>query len=369
MHGGTMRRGSLSMNKSIAAGLCLALTASSVLAQPAPEPPKGDDALATSGERPWAVGVTPDNQREALAKFREANAQLNDGLFAAAVTLYREALVFWDHPAINYNLALALLNLDQPLEVYGNLKRAIQFGPAPLEKEKFDHAQKYLRLVEQQIATVEVTCSKPGAKVSLDGKELFVVPATGVGRYTGQVRIGKHTFLAEKPGYDPQVLTPVLGSGETFSTELELYTEEELTRYNRRIEKTWIPWAVLGSGVVVGLTGGLLTLSAQSSFDDFDAEIARCNDASGGAGCEVAPALTDMRDSGESKRTFGYVAYGIAGAAVVTGAVLLVLNRPRGYRVTPEQIRAERTRATGAKVSVTPMAGPGMAGAILEGRF
>jgi len=367
-----MHRGTLSMNKTIAAGLCLALTASSVLAQPAPpspEAPKGEDTLGSSGERPWAVGVSPEKQSAALAKFREANAQLNDGLFAAAVALYREALVYWDHPAINYNLALALLNLDQPLEVYGNLQRAIQFGPAPLEKEKFDHAQKYLRLVSQQIATVEVTCAKPGAKVSLDGQELFTVPATGVGKYTGRVKIGKHTFVAEKPGYDPQVITPVLGSGETFTTEIELYTQEELTRYRRRLDKTWVPWAVVGGGVVAGLAGGLLTLSAQSSFDDFDAEVARCNDTRGGPGCQVPPNLTGMRDSGESKRTFGYVAYGVAGAAVVTGAVLLVLNRPRSYRITPEQARAERKGSQGASVSVAPMAGPGVAGALLEGRF
>lgn len=363
------------MNKSIAAGLCLALTASSVLAQPAPpspEAPTGDDALATSGERPWAVGVSPEKQTAALAKFREANAQLNDGVFATAVALYREALTFWDHPAINYNLALALLNLDQPLEVFGNLQRAIQFGPAPLEKEKFDHAQKYLRLVSQQIATVEVTCAKPGAKVSLDGQELFTVSAAGVGKYSGRVKIGKHTFVAEKPGYDPQVLTPVLGSGETFTTEIELYTPDELTRYRRRIDKTWVPWAVGGGGVVAGLVGGLLTLSARSSFDDFDAEVARCNDASGGAGCEVTSGLTGMRDAGESKRAFGYVAYGVAGAAVITGAVLLVLNRPRSYRITPEQARAERKGsqgAQGASLSVAPMAGPGLAGALLEGRF
>ena len=368
-----MHRGSLSMNKAIAAGLCLALTASSVLAQPAPPPtdaPKGDDALGSSGERLWAEGVPLEKQSAALAKFREANAQLNDGLFAAAVALYREALLSWDHPAINYNLALALLNLDQPLEVYGNLQRAIQFGPAPLEKEKYDHAQKYLRLVSQQIATVEVTCAKPGAKVSLDGKELFTVQPGEVGRYSGRVRIGKHTIVAEKPGHISQVETPVISSAETYSAELDVFTSDELTRHRRKWSAAWLPYAVIGGGVLVGAIGGALTLSADSTYQDFDTQVARCNADSGNAGC-TDPTIMGLRDTGDTKRSLGYVGYGIAGTAVVTGLVLAFLNRSQPYQVTAEDLRkeAKAKRGSATSVSLTPMLAPGAGGAAIFGSF
>src|SRR5262245_61255043 len=76
---------------------------------PAPPPPKekasGESLQAsTGGDRPWAAGVSKENQEKALQLFREGNTYHNDGLFKKAVELYDEALKSWDHPAINYNL-------------------------------------------------------------------------------------------------------------------------------------------------------------------------------------------------------------------------------------------------------------------------
>jgi hypothetical protein len=43
------------------------------------------------------------------------------------------------------------------------------------------------------------------------------------------------------------------------------------------------------------------------------------------------PAQVDpgLRDDGERKRTIGYTLYAVGGAAVLTGAVLLLLNQPQ----------------------------------------
>src|SRR6478735_3576289 len=108
------------MNKAIALGLGALLCSGLASAQaptptpdnPAPKPggTKTDEKAGTdenlqagTGERPWAAGVTPEKQKRALAKFREGNIQLNDGLFPAAAKLYKEALKDWEHPAIYYN--------------------------------------------------------------------------------------------------------------------------------------------------------------------------------------------------------------------------------------------------------------------------
>ncbi len=332
----------------------------------------GNESLQNGGDtRPWAAGVPADKQRAALEKFREGNARLNDGLFADAVKRYREALASWDHPAIHYNLALALLNLDQPIEVHDSLQKATRFGEAPLEKEKFDHAQKYLKLVEQQIAAVEVTCKKPGAKISVDGKEVFTVDATGGGgHFKGRVRIGKHTFVAEKPGYNAEVEAPFIGPGETYRIELRLYTAEELTRYRRKWDATWMPYAVLGGGVVLGLVSGLLSVSAQSSYDEFDSAVTQCNADNNMMGC-VDPSVMELRDSGDSKKTMSYVTLGIAGGAVLTGAVMAYLNRREAYQITADDYRREeREKAKRAgSVSFSPMIAPGTGGAIVSGSF
>ncbi|HEY0193630.1 MAG TPA: hypothetical protein VGC42_21080, partial [Kofleriaceae bacterium] len=116
--------------KAFVVGLGLILSSSAVRAQApaaAPGPNRTDEKAGTNeslektSTNPWVAGVTPSEQQAALAAFREGNQQLNDGLFVNAVNKYREALKHWNHPAIHYNLSLALLNLDQPIEVYDEL--------------------------------------------------------------------------------------------------------------------------------------------------------------------------------------------------------------------------------------------------------
>jgi tetratricopeptide (TPR) repeat protein len=333
---------------------------------PAPTPTPGekagsDESLEQGGDnRPWAAGVSTDRQKQALVVFREGNQQLNDGLFARASETYRKALEAWPHPAIHYNLALAQMNLDQPIEAFENFSKAIQFGDAPLQKDKLEHAKEYMLLLDKQIATIEVSCDKPGAKVSVDGKEVFVAPGT----FKARVRIGRHTFVADKRGYTTRINAPFIGPGEHFRIELKLYTAEELTRYNRRWDATWMPYAVIGGGAAIGLVGVALELSADASYNDYDKAVAACN--MNNMGCQAGSDITSLRDAGDQKKLIGFVAYGVAGAAVATGALLAILNRPKAYQIRPEDLQEEQTEP---RVSFTPIVTPNLAGAMVHGSF
>jgi len=317
-------------------------------------------ALEKSASSTDYRNVSPADEQAALIAFRAGNAMLNDGLFKQAAAKYREALSHWNHPAIHYNLALALINLDQPIEVFDELTSAMAYGPGPLGgKEKHDHANEYMRLVQGQLADIEVSCDKIGAKVSVDGKEVFIAP----GKFKQKVRVGKHTFYADKQGYNARITAPYIGPGETFRVELKLYTVEETTRYRRKWQNTWFPYAVLGAGAVVGLAAGGFELSAQSSYNQFNARVAACNTMV--AGCPTAtPGITPLRDSGNSKRLIGFVGYGAAGAAAATGAVLLWLNRRRAYQISPEELEAET-----APLAVAPIVSPDVLGATVQGHF
>ena len=70
--------------------------------------------------------------------FREGNQAHNDGLFKKAIELYSDALKHWKHPAIYYNMALSLTNTGQVVDVEAALQESIKYGPAPLEKGKFE---------------------------------------------------------------------------------------------------------------------------------------------------------------------------------------------------------------------------------------
>ncbi len=132
-------------------------------------------------DRPWAKGVSEAKREEAIALFRRGNELLKDSVFVKAAATYRQALAAWDHPAIHYNLVLALLNLDQPEEVYEHLEAAMKYGPAPIEQDKFEQAKAYKNLVAKQLSELDVRCDVAGATVTLDGRPLFTAP----GHYQG----------------------------------------------------------------------------------------------------------------------------------------------------------------------------------------
>jgi hypothetical protein len=328
-------------------------------AQPAPEAPDDappeeappDDpapAPPDSGDRPWAAGVSAEDQRTALGLFSEGNGFLRDSLFLNAVGKYREAISHWDHPAIHYNLALALLNLDQPIEVYQSLQRAIAYGAAPLDEDKLKHASSYMRLVEQQLAHVEISCQAAGARVMLDGRELFVGP----GNWEGIVRVGDHTLMAQKAGYITTTETRTFKPNEKVSIELDVYTAQDLTRYRRRWD-TWKPWTVVGAGAAVFVVGGLLHASARSGFQRYDDGIAACG------GCVPPPGLVDEKSGAETKQTLAMVSYAAGAAGLVTGLVLVYVNRPQGYRIDEQQ----------RGLAVAPLVTPEVTGVTAAFRF
>ena len=318
-----------------------------------------DESLQSGGDtRPWAAGVKQSEQQAALVLFHDGNVMLNDGLFAKAADKYKAALTHWDHPAVHYNLALADMNLDQPIDAYDNFSASVKFGDAPLQsRDKYDHAKEYMVLLDKQIAEVEVTCNKPGAKISIDDKDVFTAPGT----YKGKVRAGPHKFIATLEGHPTRVDATYVTPGAPFRIELKLYTTAELTRYKRKWDATWIPYAVMGGGVLVGAIGGILELAASNNYKQYDDKVAACNMTSMNAGCAQSSDLQSLRDSGDTKKTAGFVMYGIGAAAIATGAVLWILNRPESYEVRPEDLNTPITFA--------PVVSPTFAGAALSGRF
>jgi PEGA domain len=339
-------------------------------AKPPVESVDNNQTLGSDDERPWAAGVSDENQSAALRMFREGNASLNEGVFVTAVKRYRQALEQWDHPAIHYNLALALMNLDQPIEVYQSLAKALKYdpkaGPAPLDSDKYDRAKNYMLLAQKQVANVDITCDKPGAKVAVDGNVVF----TGPGRYQGLVRVGKHSFVAEKAGYVTSVEAPYIGPGETMRFTLKLFSAEELTRHKRMWKATWIPWTVAGTGGAIAIASGVLYAAGRSDIQDFDARITQC----GTMGCEITSELQDMRQSGDTKQTMAWVGFGLGAATIATGFVLAYVNRIRPYQIRPEDLQKEAAKRPGVASSLTvtplvPVAGSDITGAAASFRF
>jgi tetratricopeptide (TPR) repeat protein len=325
-----------------------------------PEPPAqantaeqlNGPATASTAERPWAQGVSQENQQAALELFRAGNVLLKDSVFVDAIGKYRQALALWDHPAIHYNLALALLNLDQPLEVHEHLVAATKYGAAPLDTEKLEHARAYKGLIEKQLARVEIVCEEPGASVVMDGRPLFQAP----GRFEGLVRAGPHTITASKEGHLTNSQSRALPAGEKTSVELKLFTADDLTQYRRKWS-AWKPWAVVGTGVALAAGGALLHMQARDNYEAFDLGVTSCG------GCVPDTGLADRRTRGDTMQTLAMGGYAVGGAALVTGVVLVYMNRLQPYRVDDRVTQPEPA------VTVAPLVGGGSRGVSATLRF
>ena len=119
------------LSKLLTALALVLMLASVARAEPAAVAPAGAGSATAadqreSPDRPWAKGVPEDAQKQALVLFEEGNKLFENSEHAAALAKYREALKVWDHPAIRYNAAVALINLDQPLAANENLELALR---------------------------------------------------------------------------------------------------------------------------------------------------------------------------------------------------------------------------------------------------
>jgi len=91
---------------------------------------------------------------------------------------------------------------------------------------------------------------------------------------------------------------------------------------------TWKPWAVVGSGVVVGAVGAPFMFSAKSNIDAYDSWISE----SCAAGCltsDVPQGVFDKRDRGHTQNIVAVSLFSVGGALAAGGIAMLILNQPR----------------------------------------
>lgn len=294
---------------------------------PAGDAPAGSSPVVSEALPPevpgkvhaWSESVSEQDREAADALFQQGNALMRDSVVISAAAKYREALAHWDHPNIHYNLAIALMALDQPVETYEHLQSAMRHGPAPLQQERFEHAKNYLTLLDKQVARVSLRCDTPGATVELDGKKLF----DGPGQYQGLIRAGSHTLVASKEGLVTNHSVRVFEGGKTTELDLQLRSMTDLTEIHQRFPRK-LPWTIMGAGAAIALAGGGLHYWAVKDFDEVDSKSRHlCPH-----GCDAEPAeLASKREHGKKVQRWAIVGYAVGGTAIAAGGLLAYLNR------------------------------------------
>jgi len=331
--------------KAVVIAACLVVCATSVSQadRRRPKKDKKDNVEDTSGatadepDKPWAKGVSKGNQKKAFEVFKEGNALFEEGKYTEALAVYEQALKLWDHPNIQFNLAVCLFNIRQPLAAWDHLESALRFGEAPLGKRLFEEAQTYKALLESSLARLEVKNEQNIADVMLDGKQLVF----RTGAKTIHLLAGPHQLVASADGYETQSKALNLPAGQLSHETIELEpakvkvkVEQVRVNYERRWS-WWLPWSLEGGGVAVALIGTGVYLSARSDMKAYDSALkAQC--ATGCKPSEIPASLGAKRTSAESKGSIAIGLWALGGAVAVGGGVMAVLNRPREIERKPQ---------------------------------
>lgn len=278
---------------------------------------------AASDGRPWAEGVSPAAQASAFSLFDEGNRLFEQSRYEGALEKYEEAIRFWDHPVIHFNMAVCYIHLDRPTAAYEHLAKALVYGQAPLGPDLHGQGLTYEKLLAGRVGHIQVSCDQPGVEVTLDGRPLF----TGPGKATRIVLPGKHQLVARRPEYltDARMLTVL--PGKLRPETIALQPVVRAARMERRW-RAWVPWAVTSSGVAVAVGGFGFRVLAGSAMDKYDRTITKlCTD-----GCrqdEIPRWARDARDRAAVENAAAIASFAVGGAIAAAGGILLFLNQPR----------------------------------------
>jgi tetratricopeptide (TPR) repeat protein len=289
--------------------------------------------VASAEDKPWAVGVSQQNQDQALAKFKEGNDSFIKDEWRTALGLYMEALKYWDHPNIRYNAAICLIKLDRMVDAYEHMQAAMRYGDAPLGKDLHQQGNTYLQVLKSSTSYIEIVCNQPEGVsgdviVTLDGQRVAKCNDTHL------VTPGKHQVVSEKSGFrtERKEIHAPPGGKETVVIVMQAEGTRTLTRrWNR-----WIPWTVVGVGTALSVAAVPLFVVTRNKFDDYETDLAN---ACTGTGC--APndprirALDGDLSSAKTYRALTITSIALGATGIGVGIALIVMNQPRYAKITP----------------------------------
>jgi len=273
--------------------------------------------VLTAALPPLAAQAQPAASAEetAKAKFKAGKQAYRLGDFDEAIALWKEAYRLKDNPAF-------LFNIGQAYREKGDLPKAVQFFENYLKdapKDAENRAEVELRvaelkkLIEDQKAMSKLPPNEP------------VEPNPGVTPTTPTQPV-----LEPTPGTGPTPLPvepPAEGGGSGGGT-LKI-----------------AGYGAAGVGVALVATGVVFGLKARSAQSDVEAAVERG---------DVWTDELDQKDAdGRSAAKLSTITFGLGGAAVVTGGVLIYLGMRKGKTESSQLSLVPHVGARGAAVSLT----------------
>ncbi len=118
-----------------------------------------------------------DADRDAAAAHYTRGIDLaTQGLYEAALEQFNQAYTKSPHFAVLYNIGQAQIALGRPLEAIEALSTYLREGADKVPLSRREQVQAQIALLESKLAELSVTTDRPGALVSMDGRDVGKTP-------------------------------------------------------------------------------------------------------------------------------------------------------------------------------------------------
>ena len=303
----------------------------------------------------------------ARALFDRAGELERQGQWPAAQENLRTALRIRETPNLRYALGWALENDDQLLEARTEYELALRLSQRAGNEEVANLASQRIAEVDRKTPLVQVRIRGTlgrGTRVLVDGREVVIRGDAG----TVPVDPGTRLVRVERDGRPPSEQSVSVTRGVLRVVELKgddsisVHDENGVTT-----ERSVLPWALVGSGGALLVTGAILFASSAGDASTRDEKTAQWCDAvacSNGMASrtetpEAAALRRDAYDAasrGNTKQVIGGIVGAVGAVGAVVGVVMLV-QRSRGPETTK--------KASRLAIDAAPLTGGGFANASL----
>lgn len=326
---------------------------------------------AGSGSAAPAGPVSEEKRKEAAERFKRGVQLQADGNLDAAVIEFERAYELAPAYQVLFNIAVVYRDKNDRASALRAFERFLSEGGVKVDAKRRKEVEGEISKLKDVVATVTVKVNVPGADIILDDYPLGKSPLA----QPQLVNVGRHKIEAMKDGYksDAQLFALAGRDERTIELNLKEIKNDPPPVVTTPPAKTTAPPATtppppppkppaesggqkgLGYGLAiagvlgVGL-GGFFGLSANSAWKE--AKDLGC----GGGKCPTK-AAQDKSESASSNANLSTLGFGLGGAALVAGVVLL-LTAP-----------SSKESASSRKIQVAPSVGQREGALNLLGRF
>jgi tetratricopeptide (TPR) repeat protein len=299
-------------------------------------------AVSPASAQPADADETTDTnvRQEAKERLHEGVKAYSGGRFKDAVDLFLAANRLVPSPALSFNIAKAYEKLGDNAAALAWYRDYLRRAPGASDRSQVDKiiARYEAELRDKGVQQVTVLSTPKRATVVIDGQPVGVTP------WTGELAPGKHTVTGQLRGYRDTVIEFDLAADRAIDVSLTLEVEAKRSsessddwgdtpalsggsasqsdepaadRGGIRLP-TWVAFGIGGAALATALG---FELARRSAEDD----------------ARAAPTQVGAReayDTMQERRTMARISGGVGGAAVVIGAVLLVVDLSRSSDAT-----------------------------------